>query len=404
MIRSEMKQQLGLNSVFYLMLIGMWLVFGCGSTCADSTNGQPSSLLYDFGTLPIGRTITHTFEWVNTNAEPLDITGIESSCECVTIQSFPGRLEHGQSGEIQVTVTPFALGPVEYVLTILSPRARLNLKPLILRGNITEAAPILPASRDMSVYISAPQLFERMTQQPEGILVDVRDNRSYTDAYIPDSLNIPLYALRSKAFLRNKPVILLDEAWNEKRLEEACQQLTDAGFQSVSVLYGGLAAWQHHGGSIKGQSSAIGRLKWLPAQALLEVEKLNDWIVIAMIPDSADGHITHGAQATNILVRAGDRNGIDHVKKILVDRKGYSSILMVTPKGDDYDDMAEMLALSNEPVFYLSGGWDAFVEYRQMMTVIQQRKTETIAGGMESSPDGHKGKKRGRTGCAGCPG
>ncbi len=58
---------------------------------------------YDFGLIPVGTVVHHTFVLKNTGKKTLDIVKITTSCACTTIASYPKQIVPGETGEI-VTV------------------------------------------------------------------------------------------------------------------------------------------------------------------------------------------------------------------------------------------------------------------------------------------------------------
>lgn len=75
------------------------------------------------------------------------------------------------------------------------------------------------------------------------LFIDVRNSHTFNEKHIPNSINIPLQLTATKAFLKNKDVILVGNGWNEPSLIQKCIQLKTKGFKSVKVLTGGIISW-----------------------------------------------------------------------------------------------------------------------------------------------------------------
>lgn len=75
------------------------------------------------------------------------------------------------------------------------------------------------------------------------LFIDVRSNHIFNKKHIPNSINVPLQLTDTKAFLKNKNVVLVGNGWNEPLLIEKCIQLKIKGFKSVKVLSGGIISW-----------------------------------------------------------------------------------------------------------------------------------------------------------------
>ena len=77
-------------------------------------------------------------------------------------------------------------------------------------------------------------------EKQEIMLIDVRKEADFERCRIPGSLNIPLHTLKTKAFLKSKPLALINKGYNSGTLEKKCLRLMEAGFTDVSFVIGGL--------------------------------------------------------------------------------------------------------------------------------------------------------------------
>jgi 3-mercaptopyruvate sulfurtransferase SseA len=62
--------------------------------------------------------------------------------------------------------------------------------------------------------------------------------------------------LAAKAFLRARPIVLIDTGRAYAHLEGLCRLLRAAGFAEVSILDGGLNAWRAQVGALEGDAQA----------------------------------------------------------------------------------------------------------------------------------------------------
>lgn len=67
-------------------------------------------------------------------------------------------------------------------------------------------------------------------------LVDVRGRADFDQMRLPQSIHVPLYALKTRTFLRNKHVVLVGNGYGPSRLIKACEELKRQGFAQVSIL------------------------------------------------------------------------------------------------------------------------------------------------------------------------
>lgn len=110
-------------------------------------------------------------------------------------------------------------------------------------------------------------------------LVDIRSPEKFSRYRIPGSLNIPAHILKTKAFLKSRHVVLVDEGQGVSQLLAACKQLRRAGFMKVSVLRGGLNYWRHKVGPLQGDKSAQRELDMLSPRQYFR-EQVYDWLVV----------------------------------------------------------------------------------------------------------------------------
>ena len=74
-------------------------------------------------------------------------------------------------------------------------------------------------------------------------LIDVRPSLYFDDYHIPGSINMQPFVIKTRRFLKNKKIVLVDRAVSFCRPLEIRQQLLAKGFKQVLVLKGGLTAW-----------------------------------------------------------------------------------------------------------------------------------------------------------------
>ncbi len=99
--------------------------------------------------------------------------------------------------------------------------------------------------------ISVEAVLQKHKAKEDILLVDVRNSQEFKKFHIPGSMNIPLFALKTKGSLKSKPLVLINEGRSYKDLIAEGSTLSRAGF-TVSILEGGLWQWQQKKGPIEG--------------------------------------------------------------------------------------------------------------------------------------------------------
>jgi hypothetical protein len=80
------------------LMVGLW---AAGLASASWADAMFDDLSRDFGSVPRGPTLTHTFRLTNKTAQPLHVASVRVSCGCVTAWASQNDLAPGQAGSIQ---------------------------------------------------------------------------------------------------------------------------------------------------------------------------------------------------------------------------------------------------------------------------------------------------------------
>lgn len=114
--------------------------------------------------------------------------------------------------------------------------------------------------------------------------VDLRPSASYAVAHIPGSLSVRPFEAKALHFLRDRPVVLVNDAYAGRATRAVQEDLLRAGFSSVHALRGGIQAWVESGRTIEGTGDAD-RLWRVEAVRLHGAAAEDDWIGVAAESD-----------------------------------------------------------------------------------------------------------------------
>jgi rhodanese-related sulfurtransferase len=213
--------------------------------------------------------------------------------------------------------------------------------------------------------ISADALLHKLKQNQPITLVDIRSPREFETAKIPGSINIPLYAIKKKAFLKTVPFVLIDDGYRNKSLESQCKTLRAEGFR-ISFLFGGLNGWQQRGGPLQKDAFEHKGFNRISPQAFYQEKEYEQWIVINASKNQTPTSMELFPNAFHMPV-------IDHAEPNLlaVTKKtepGKSNLhcplLIFNEDGRQYakiEKVVEKSGLLN--VIYLEGGLRAYDEF-----------------------------------------
>jgi rhodanese-related sulfurtransferase len=117
-----------------------------------------------------------------------------------------------------------------------------------LVGGVIPAQPPINAQSDAHVLKSRLEWGE-----PAFTILDVRDRMTYNQGHIMGSMPMPMDELVDRAaptLAKSRDIYVYGA--NDEETSQAAQALRSAGFEHVSALKGGLAAWKAIGGPTEG--------------------------------------------------------------------------------------------------------------------------------------------------------
>ncbi|MCF6256782.1 MAG: rhodanese-like domain-containing protein [Gammaproteobacteria bacterium] len=217
-------------------------------------------------------------------------------------------------------------------------------------------------SRPRQCQISYQRVFGVWLQN-KATIIDVRLQQEYEKFRIPNSMNLPLYSIKSKAYLKDKLLILVDEGYTHKHLYEACLSLRDQGFKNVKVLDGGLRSWWRYG-KLEGDEEAIKDMKILSSNQFETGKNERIWTFIVV-----DSKVKHPMflQNEQILLKNNNKRAfkeIDNIMNMANKKEADYGFLVVSRNGDNYSSVQKILKRSGiQNDYYLTGGFSAYESY-----------------------------------------
>ena len=339
-----------------------------------------------------GATWHQTLGITNAGTEALMVSGVVSSCECLQATVPTNTIPPGGVGELSVVLKPATTGELAYVVTAATTAGNWTW---MLSVTVTAPSPV----RIAEAYADLAALRDGQASGKTYTLVDVRSPEAYAAAHIPDSLNIPRTAVKSKSFLRDTPVVLVDAGWGDVALESEWQRLREIGFADVCILQGGVNAWKTAGGDLEGGD--VGAVNMMTSYEVRSAQDMPDWVIV--VADTTELPRLDEALAAYPRIPFGASNEVDFVREVKAraDQAGPTArVLVLTSNGQGYPAIADALrGQMDAPVFFAEYGLIGLQRARDVVAVaagggVTRRNTDAS---MTSGPDAPKP-------CGTCPG
>jgi len=221
-----------------------------------------------------------------------------------------------------------------------------------------------PKQHDAAYAISPDAVLYKLKQKQKITLIDVRNPEEFERMRIPGSLNIPLYAVKTKVFLKSFAVVLINEGVNYSPLETECRHLTDLGFKAF-VLDGGLPAWKRKGNRLAGDLFALEEMRVISPQVFFQEKDYENTLVVDISPVQTEASRKLMPYSKHLPVSADPREWARNVDQIITSHKNqpFLSILVFNEAGDGYTSVYKILANAAANAFCLQGGVAGYNRY-----------------------------------------
>jgi len=259
------------------------------------------------------------------------------------------------------------------------PDAKCPLPAIETGKQIPLAISNKPQDRDRACLISlddATQLQLKKNVQ----FVDVRSAADYGLAHMPEAIHIPLHLVKTKSFLKNINVILVDAGRSTSELVSHCVTLRQQGFKQVSVLDGGLQAWHAARRPLTGQQNHDVKLNRMSTAELFIERQYTDWLVIhvsskALPQDMRQWLPNH---LVNVPMKAVGQQ-VDAIREAIAQRATGKTArkVLILAEDDTANDRLEARLRSKYPsILYLSGGVGGYQSYVKKQIAIWNQQNQ----------------------------
>jgi rhodanese-related sulfurtransferase len=127
-------------------------------------------------------------------------------------------------------------------------------------------------------------------QKGGAAVIDTRHEVDFAQFHMANAMRVDAATIRSKEYLRDKPLLLVGDGKSDRGLYAYCGQLRARGFKSVQVLTGGMAAYLATGLPVSGRTtpSAFEAAQIDPAQLWAQSQFSESLVVLVNSPATAE--------------------------------------------------------------------------------------------------------------------
>jgi rhodanese-related sulfurtransferase len=232
-----------------------------------------------------------------------------------------------------------------------------------------------------SLYISTESVLSMLKKRQEILFIDVRDRGAFDRFRIPGSIHISLYALKTKPFLKDKPLVLVSEGYPNFALEQTCDGVRVAGFTKTSILNGGLRYWIQKKGPIEGDAFAAQEVSRVSPKDFFLQKESPHWLVVIVSGPTASASQPLIPGALTLPLQGDSRKFASSLKTLINSKTGSSrlSILVCDERGEKYQSIERALQQEGlNQVFYLKGGLEAYRAFLHQLALLGQPGKEEV--------------------------
>ncbi len=230
-----------------------------------------------------------------------------------------------------------------------------------------------------AVVVTVETVLKKRKQKEDLILIDIRNKSMFEKFRIPGSMNVPLFALKTKIFLKARSVVLFNAGYRHSLLEKECLRLKDIGFSNVSIMFGGLDHWGKKGGPIEGDIFSQNELNKVSARDFFGERKFKNQVVINLSEKINKEAISLIPQTVTIPYQNQGVKFIAVLKNVLHEKGGNPlRLLLICSWNGEYPEGLEtrLMKAGIEHVYFLKDGLQGYKGFLQQQAQMLQSKNE----------------------------
>lgn len=376
----------------------------------EAKNPVPEAArVHEFGIVRVAEEVRHTFQVRNRTRHALRILGVTGASATFHVLSYPESIPSGEIGKVEVRWIPREPGKALHSVLLQTERdGEKRALRLHMRGEATGRSteirsPLLCSEvppnwltrvlhrPDPALFVSVQWLKRQLDEGQSLHVVDVRSPEKHDLPTIPGAIQVPLFSLKSKEFLKTRPMVLVGEGYDLSKLEPVCEKLRELGF-TAWILEGGVVSWNALGLPLQGGGVERRLFPTISPREFFEHRHLENWVFISVCRSRRQEAVCLIPQAVPLPHPESTHDVAAQVKALIKDNviTANDSMLIVDDDGAlSTAILSELQKAGFRNVYVLDGGIAAYAAFME--------------GQIALSRSGERFEKRMGAKCPTCP-
>ncbi|MDH5327837.1 MAG: rhodanese-like domain-containing protein [Gammaproteobacteria bacterium] len=230
---------------------------------------------------------------------------------------------------------------------------------------LIECVPLVQAADDCLMSVDS---YRAQSKKSAYLIIDTRSKLDYKKYWISGSVNFSSYTIKTKNYLRDKKLVLVNDGKNEESLVNLCQSLRKLQFNDIHVLKGGLPAWRKSFGDMEGDRVAQLELNTVSEKELYAIRNDPNWKLVSTQKQAGAFASVTAAQGGKLLKNAlfvkreqKQKSFVKNIQQAL--GKGSQVNNLVFTNKHEFEKAASLPLMKKYNIFYMQNSMSNYVRY-----------------------------------------